>query len=338
MNKKLVIAGILLFSMVVPTVTSAAPAPLYWNYPGWDGRDFVDFIWSKARLALILANLHTLQIADLYAKVHTALLTALYHAGVDDGSITTAKLANDAVTDTKVVNTITAANYLPLAGGTMAGVLNMGNQNIIGVGTVTFSNGETLDNATDGVVTIKTDNTADWSAAKLRLYSRGNFHYAELKNINYPEGASPTSDMMVTKNTSGLFTWQAVADADDSNFFQRRVPDGDNYNWYLDSQPILWDFNSGTTYTPGITLAIKDNEGTGWQVAGVNPTLRIAKADGTQYSTLDYSTLTLGSGVSTTSGAGAPVGACTTGSLYLRTDGGANTTLYVCEAGAWAAK
>jgi hypothetical protein len=38
------------------------------------------------------------------------------------------------------------------------------------------------------------------------------------------------------------------------------------------------------------------------------------------------------------SAAGAPAGACTTGSLYSRTDGGVNSTLYVCQAGAWTAK
>lgn len=36
--------------------------------------------------------------------------------------------------------------------------------------------------------------------------------------------------------------------------------------------------------------------------------------------------------------AGAPAGACTTGSLYTRTDGTAGATLYVCENSAWVAK
>lgn len=38
------------------------------------------------------------------------------------------------------------------------------------------------------------------------------------------------------------------------------------------------------------------------------------------------------------SGAGAPTGACTTGSTYRRTDGTAGATFYVCEASSWAAK
>jgi hypothetical protein len=45
-------------------------------------------------------------------------------------------------------------------------------------------------------------------------------------------------------------------------------------------------------------------------------------------------------GPSWTSGTGAPTGACVVGSLYSRTDGGAASTLYVCEgpSGAWMAK
>lgn len=48
-------------------------------------------------------------------------------------------------------------------------------------------------------------------------------------------------------------------------------------------------------------------------------------------------TLTIGS-VTISTGTGAPSGGCTTGSLFLRTDGGSSTTLYVCESSAWSAK
>jgi hypothetical protein len=46
------------------------------------------------------------------------------------------------------------------------------------------------------------------------------------------------------------------------------------------------------------------------------------------------------SGPSWTSGTGAPTGACVVGSLYSRTDGGAASTLYVCEgpSGTWSGK
>ena len=38
------------------------------------------------------------------------------------------------------------------------------------------------------------------------------------------------------------------------------------------------------------------------------------------------------------SGYSAPTGAATTGSLYLRLDGGANTSVYVMEGSTWTAK
>jgi hypothetical protein len=41
------------------------------------------------------------------------------------------------------------------------------------------------------------------------------------------------------------------------------------------------------------------------------------------------------SGPSITFAAGAPAGACITGSLYLRTNGGAGSTIYACESAAW---
>lgn len=39
-----------------------------------------------------------------------------------------------------------------------------------------------------------------------------------------------------------------------------------------------------------------------------------------------------------TKASGAPVGSCTTGDLYTRTDGSVGSTLYVCENGNWSAK
>jgi hypothetical protein len=46
----------------------------------------------------------------------------------------------------------------------------------------------------------------------------------------------------------------------------------------------------------------------------------------------------LAGGVTDTVGAGAPAGACTTGSTYRNTSGGAGTSFYVCESSAWAGK
>lgn len=183
--KRSIILGILAILMTVPIFTLAAPR--YWNYPPlWDGRAFADFIWGKAHRALILANYstfalfselydkahralilanyHDILITDLYDKVHNALLTAMYHAEVDDGSITTAKLANDAVTDEKVVDAITASNYLPLTGGTITGDLTVdGDTTIYG----SFFSGSLYVDATKDDVGIGTFPDQNWGYSSL---------------------------------------------------------------------------------------------------------------------------------------------------------------------------
>ncbi len=76
------------------------------------------------------------------------------------------------------------------------------------------------------------------------------------------------------------------------------------------------------------------NSGTGGlevHSGGASPALRVRLH-------ADADKLTFGNTVNITTGTGAPTGSCVTGSLYLRADGGAGTTLYVCEVGAWVAK
>lgn len=54
--------------------------------------------------------------------------------------------------------------------------------------------------------------------------------------------------------------------------------------------------------------------------------------------TLEAARLTVGGDVSWTKGKGVPPGPCVSGSIYSRLDGGANSTLYVCEFEQWVAK
>jgi hypothetical protein len=60
--------------------------------------------------------------------------------------------------------------------------------------------------------------------------------------------------------------------------------------------------------------------------------------DGTAYAAKTAMGYEQASDVSWTSGAGAPKTACNVGSLFSRTDGGANSSLYLCEPGGWVAK
>jgi hypothetical protein len=62
------------------------------------------------------------------------------------------------------------------------------------------------------------------------------------------------------------------------------------------------------------------------------------QAPGFQGTGVGPGTIDLGSGVTFTAGMGAPITSCSNGSLYLRIDGAAGTTLYLCEAKAWAPK
>ncbi len=67
--------------------------------------------------------------------------------------------------------------------------------------------------------------------------------------------------------------------------------------------------------------------------------IAVKSAYGSADAPLSASAISLGSGgPSWTTGVGAPSGSCNTGSMYSRTDGTANATLYVCESGQWAAK
>jgi hypothetical protein len=60
--------------------------------------------------------------------------------------------------------------------------------------------------------------------------------------------------------------------------------------------------------------------------------------DASAYAMQTALTFEQSSGVIWTSGAGAPSSSCKAGNFYSRTDGGANTSFYVCESTGWAAK
>lgn len=78
-------------------------------------------------------------------------------------------------------------------------------------------------------------------------------------------------------------------------------------------------------------FTLSTETGTG---ASISDTLQIISAS-TKVQTL---VVDLGGGVTISKGAGAPSGACITGSTYHRTNGGAGSTFYVCESSTWAAK
>lgn len=97
-----------------------------------------------------------------------------------------------------------------------------------------------------------------------------------------------------------------------------------------------WDAESGSN--AGSTFNInRYNDAGGWLSTSVSidrATGRVTFGDVTTSSGIELGS----SGPTITTGTGAPSHSAPDGSLYLRTDGGAGSTLYVREAGAWVAK
>jgi hypothetical protein len=97
-------------------------------------------------------------------------------------------------------------------------------------------------------------------------------------------------------------------------------------------------FTSGTSSpAPNLTLGGRLILG-GASLKGGSSALETRTAEGNSFAQHMALSFKQAAGPAWTSGAGAPVGSCVTGSLYTRTDGGSRTTLYVCEQGVWAAK
>lgn len=102
---------------------------------------------------------------------------------------------------------------------------------------------------------------------------------------------TPGGDLFIVDKMStpvGGHILQPVDDEDDSNFVQRRVGDGHHFNWYLDSQPVLWDSNDDDG---GIFLCKKDAEPSGWADPAAHnlpggkgsQLLGLARSDGAHY-------------------------------------------------------
>ena len=103
----------------------------------------------------------------------------------------------------------------------------------------------------------------------------------------------------------------------------------DNVSFYCGKETNCLDIPVGNSPPGGTTPYVRNIRYTS-SSTNVNPTVT-TKAAGTL-------TQFPNSAANIQYGSGAPSGSCVTPSLYLRTDGGSGSTLYVCESGAWAAK
>jgi hypothetical protein len=106
--------------------------------------------------------------------------------------------------------------------------------------------------------------------------------------------------------------------------------------WIQDSNHA--SFTSGASSpAPNLTLGGRLIVG-GASLNGGGSALETRTADGNSFAQHTALSFKHSAGPSWTSGAGAPAGGCVTGSFHTNTVGGLNTTLYVCEQGAWKAK
>lgn len=107
--------------------------------------------------------------------------------------------------------------------------------------------------------------------------------------------------------------------------------------WLKDANGASYVSGSSATQ-PSLTLGGRLVLGSNASLAGNGSAVESKTANGSGYASHTALSFKLSAGPTWTSGAGAPSGSCTRGSLYTRTDGGSKTTLYVCEASTWVAK
>lgn len=142
-----------------------------------------------------------------------------------------------------------------------------------------------------------------------------------------------------TGDSSAGVNGQQLGDSTDPTFGATFLNGGThavNYGMssFANAGPAGWFLNAGTNTQPTILI----REGFGGQGATV-PMLAIDNdANARNFAVRANGTIVHNGGVLDTVAAGAPSGACVTGSMYRRTDGTAGATLYICEAATWAAK
>lgn len=107
--------------------------------------------------------------------------------------------------------------------------------------------------------------------------------------------------------------------------------------WLKDAGGASYVSGSGSVQ-PNLTLGGRLVFGSSASLGGNAGTVESKAASGSAYAPHAALNFKLSSGPTWTSGTGAPPSGCTRGSLYSRLDGGAKTTLYVCESSGWVAK
>ena len=125
----------------------------------------------------------------------------------------------------------------------------------------------------------------------------------------------------------------------DTNTVKSLVALGQNSRsvWIKDATSATYLSGAAATQ-PNLTVGGRLVLGNSASVGGNGGAVESKNANGSGYAQHTALSFKQSGGPTWTSGAGAPTTACTRGSFYSRTDGGTNTTLYVCEGTGWVAK
>ena len=202
---------------------------------------------------------------------------------------------------------------------------------------------------TDGTVTVTNTSSANFTAA-LGAVATGPVSYG-IRAIGGASGVFGETPSTDTQSNGGFFvahstgdsttgvSGQVLADSVNSTFggaFLNTGSHASNYGMtsFAVGGPAGWFLCAGSDTQP--TLLVREGFG------GSGETVPMIAVDNDSdvhtFAVRANGTIVHNGGALDIVAAGAPSGACVTGSMYRRTDGTAGATFYVCEATVWAAK
>jgi len=221
-----------------------------------------------------------LKLSDTYAGQNT--ITTL-------GTITSGTWNGTSIDDAHIDNNITASNYLPLAGGTMTGGIDMGANNITTTGLVDGYDVSALGLASHAAATIGTANGLSLVGQALSLgtasgATTGALTSADWTTFNNKQSAltignatTPNAAITITGGNGAIIGAGLTVDVRNATTAQSGLLTSADWNTFNGKQNTL-TFGDATTTTNGVTIG----NGTGSVIGAAGLQINIANASATQ--------------------------------------------------------